>query len=98
MTGPSTTETWDAFFSDFYLRAFAADERDDEAEAQALAGARPPAARAGDLLDVPWVRPPRTFARARRLRAVGWTARPCREQAARAAWPGGAPLRGGAAS
>src|SRR3954462_1829506 len=40
MPGPSTTETWDAFFSDFYLRAFAADERQGEAEAQALAAAR----------------------------------------------------------
>ena len=26
--GPSTTETWDSFFSDFYLRAYAGDERD----------------------------------------------------------------------
>lgn len=51
---PSSTETWDSFFSDFYLRAYADDERRDEARAQALGAAR--AARcpaAGDLLDVP---------------------------------------------
>jgi ubiquinone/menaquinone biosynthesis C-methylase UbiE len=52
--GPSTTETWDAFFSDFYLRAFAADERDSEARAQALAAARLSGCpEGGDLLDVP---------------------------------------------
>jgi SAM-dependent methyltransferase len=52
MTSPA--EIWDAFFSDFYLRAYADDERDAEAEAQALAAARlagcPPG---GELLDVP---------------------------------------------
>jgi ubiquinone/menaquinone biosynthesis C-methylase UbiE len=52
--GTSSSETWDAVFSDFYLRAFPSDERDAEAEAQALAAARlancPPS---GDLLDVP---------------------------------------------
>ena len=54
MSGPSTTETWDAFFSDFYLRAFAADERQGEAEAQALAAARLSGCpEGGDLLDVP---------------------------------------------
>jgi SAM-dependent methyltransferase len=54
VTGPSTTETWDAFFSDFYLRAFAADEREGEAEAQALAAARLSGCPdGGDLLDVP---------------------------------------------
>jgi SAM-dependent methyltransferase len=54
VTGPSTTETWDAFFSDFYLRAFAADERQGEAEAQALAAARLSGCpEGGDLLDVP---------------------------------------------
>jgi SAM-dependent methyltransferase len=54
VTGPSTTETWDAFFSDFYLRAFAADERDEEAEAQALAAARLSGCPdGGDLIDVP---------------------------------------------
>jgi ubiquinone/menaquinone biosynthesis C-methylase UbiE len=54
VSGPSTTETWDAFFSDFYLRAFAADERQGEAEAQALAAARLSGCpEGGDLLDVP---------------------------------------------
>jgi ubiquinone/menaquinone biosynthesis C-methylase UbiE len=54
VTGPSTTETWDAFFSDFYQRAFAADERDEEAEAQALAAARLAGCpEGGDLIDVP---------------------------------------------
>ena len=51
---PSATETWDAFFSDFYLRAFADAERSAEAQGQALAAAElsgcPPG---GDLLDVP---------------------------------------------
>src|ERR687894_183000 len=37
---PSTSETWDAFFSDFYLRAYADAQRQDEARAQALAAAR----------------------------------------------------------
>jgi SAM-dependent methyltransferase len=49
---PSTTETWDAFFSDFYLRAYAS--RDADAGDQGLAAARlglcPDG---GDLLDVP---------------------------------------------
>src|SRR4051794_9870602 len=52
--GPSSPETWDAFFSDFYLRAYAADERAGEAEAQALAAARLAGCPdGGDLLDVP---------------------------------------------
>jgi ubiquinone/menaquinone biosynthesis C-methylase UbiE len=52
--GPSTTETWDAFFSDFYLRAFADDERDAEAGADALAAARMAGVGPGDeVLDVP---------------------------------------------
>ena len=50
----SSSETWDAVFSDFYLRAYASDERDAAAEEQAIAAARlagcPPD---GDLLDVP---------------------------------------------
>ena len=54
MDVPSTTEAFDAFFSDFYLRAYADDERRDEARAQALAavqlGGCPPG---GDVLDVP---------------------------------------------
>ena len=54
MHGPSSPETWDAFFSDFYLRAYAADEREGEAEAQALAAARLSGCReGGELLDVP---------------------------------------------
>src|SRR3954447_953323 len=52
--GTSSPETWDAFFSDFYLRAYAADEREGEAEAQALAAARLAACpEGGELLDVP---------------------------------------------
>ncbi|HWH94639.1 MAG TPA: methyltransferase domain-containing protein [Baekduia sp.] len=50
---PSSQETWDAFFSDFYLRVHAVGEPKDEARAQALAAAAlggcPPG---GDLLDV----------------------------------------------
>jgi ubiquinone/menaquinone biosynthesis C-methylase UbiE len=54
VTGPSSPETWDAFFSDFYLRAYAADEREGEAEAQALAAARLSGCpESGELLDVP---------------------------------------------
>jgi SAM-dependent methyltransferase len=50
----SSAETWDAFFSDFYLRAYAADERDAEAGAQALAAARLAGCPdGGDVLDVP---------------------------------------------
>ena len=36
----SPAESWDAFFSDFYLRAYAHDERDTQAEGQALAAAQ----------------------------------------------------------
>ena len=51
---PSPPETWDAFFNEFYLRAYADDERDAGAEAQAQAAARLAACPAGgDLLDVP---------------------------------------------
>jgi SAM-dependent methyltransferase len=51
---PSQPETWDAFFSDFYLRAYADVERQGEAQAQALAAARLASCPAGgDLLDVP---------------------------------------------
>jgi SAM-dependent methyltransferase len=51
---PSTTETWDAFFSDFYLRAYAGAEQDSSAEEQALAAARlADCPEGGDLLDVP---------------------------------------------
>src|SRR3954449_10261541 len=53
MVGPSSPETFDAFFSDFYLRAYAADERQGEAEAQALAAARLAGGpEGGELLDV----------------------------------------------
>jgi SAM-dependent methyltransferase len=51
---PSTTETWDAFFSDFYLRAYAGAARDADATEQALAAARLAGCPdGGDLLDVP---------------------------------------------
>jgi SAM-dependent methyltransferase len=51
---PSPAETWDAFFSDFYLRAYAQDQRESEAEEQALAAARlAGCAVGGDLVDVP---------------------------------------------
>jgi ubiquinone/menaquinone biosynthesis C-methylase UbiE len=54
VTGPSSAETWDAFFSDFYLRAYADDARNDEAEAQARAAARLTGVpERGELLDVP---------------------------------------------
>jgi len=52
--GTSPSETWDAVFSDFYLRAYASDERDAEAEEQALAAARLAGCERGaDVLDVP---------------------------------------------
>ena len=51
---PSPPETWDALFSDFYLRAFANDEADADAGANAQSAARLAACPAGgDLLDVP---------------------------------------------
>ena len=50
----SPAEAWDAFFSEFYLRAFAEDQRDARAKEQALAAAQlagcPPG---GDILDAP---------------------------------------------
>jgi ubiquinone/menaquinone biosynthesis C-methylase UbiE len=50
----STTETWDALFNEFYLRAYAADERDAEAAAQALAAARLAGCpEGGEVIDVP---------------------------------------------
>jgi ubiquinone/menaquinone biosynthesis C-methylase UbiE len=49
----STTEAWDALFSDFYLRAFADEARDAEAQEQALAAARLSGCPdGGDLVDV----------------------------------------------
>jgi SAM-dependent methyltransferase len=51
---PSPQETWDALFSEFYLRAYADDEADADAGAQAQRAARLAACPAGgDLLDVP---------------------------------------------
>lgn len=51
---PSPPETWDALFSDFYLRAFADPDADADASVHAQGAARlsgcPPG---GDLLDVP---------------------------------------------
>jgi len=50
----SSAETWDAFFSDFYLRAYADEERQEEAEGQALAATRLAGCpEGGELLDVP---------------------------------------------
>ena len=52
--GPSSPETWDAFFSDFYLRAYAADEESDKGERQALGAAKLAGAEPGaELIDVP---------------------------------------------
>jgi ubiquinone/menaquinone biosynthesis C-methylase UbiE len=52
--GPSSAETWDAFFSDFYLRAYAADEENDKGERQALGAAKLAAVEPdADLIDVP---------------------------------------------
>jgi ubiquinone/menaquinone biosynthesis C-methylase UbiE len=53
-TTTSPPETWDAFFSDFYLRAYADEQRQEEARAQALAAARlADCPDGGELLDVP---------------------------------------------
>jgi len=50
----SPAESWDAFFSDFYLRAYAHDEADAQAEVQALAAARlAQTPEQGDVLDAP---------------------------------------------
>jgi ubiquinone/menaquinone biosynthesis C-methylase UbiE len=52
--GTSSPETWDSLFSEFYLRAYASDERDADAGEQALAAARLAGCpEGGDLLDVP---------------------------------------------
>ena len=54
MKGPSSAETWDAFFSDFYLRAYAADEESEKAGAQALGAATLAGVESGgELLDAP---------------------------------------------
>jgi ubiquinone/menaquinone biosynthesis C-methylase UbiE len=53
VTKPSPTETWDEFFSHFYLRAYSG-IGEEEAQAQALAAARLAACpEGGELLDVP---------------------------------------------
>ena len=50
----STAESWDAFFSEFYLRAYAHDDADAQAEVQALAAARLAGTpEQGDVLDAP---------------------------------------------
>jgi len=50
----SPAESWDAFFSEFYLRAYADDERDARAELDALAAARLAGTpEGGDVLDAP---------------------------------------------
>src|SRR3954454_8807620 len=50
----SSTDVWYAFFSDFYLRAYASEERDLEAETQALAAAKLSGCpEGGELLDAP---------------------------------------------
>jgi len=52
--GPSSAETWDAFFSDFYLRAFAAEEDSEKAASQALGAAKLAGVAPGaELIDVP---------------------------------------------
>jgi ubiquinone/menaquinone biosynthesis C-methylase UbiE len=49
-----SVEAWDAFFSDFYLRAYAYTDDPDAARAQALAAVRLSGApEGGDVLDVP---------------------------------------------
>ena len=51
--GPSTSETWDALFGDFYLRAYAGEE-DEGLLDQALAAARLAGCpEGGELIDVP---------------------------------------------
>ena len=68
MAATSRTETWDAFFNDFYLRAYADDARDAEAEERRW---RPPGSRAARRRRAARravrVRPPRDRARPRRL-------------------------------
>jgi ubiquinone/menaquinone biosynthesis C-methylase UbiE len=54
MSGTSPAETWDDFFSDFYLRAYSSDLHDEAAEGQALAAARlARCPEGGDVLDAP---------------------------------------------
>jgi ubiquinone/menaquinone biosynthesis C-methylase UbiE len=52
--GVSPTERWDEFFGEFYLRAFAFDEADAQAQSQALAAAQLAGTpQGGDVLDAP---------------------------------------------
>src|SRR4051812_8370318 len=54
MARPSTTATWDDFFGEFYLRAYVDDERDVQAEADALAAVALAGIEPGaDVIDVP---------------------------------------------
>jgi ubiquinone/menaquinone biosynthesis C-methylase UbiE len=92
--GPSSTETWDAFFGDFYLRAYADDERDAQAEVDALAAAKLAGVEPGaDVLDVPCGFGRHTLALARAgFRVVGVDrAQPLLDEARRRAggarWP-----------
>ncbi len=94
MLGPSSTETWDAFFGDFYLRAYADDERDAQAEVDALAAARLAGVEPGaDVVDVPCGFGRHTLALARAgFRVVGVDrAQPLLDEARRRAggarWP-----------
>ena len=90
----SSTETWDAFFSDFYLRAYAGEERNAQAEADALAAAGLAGVEPGaDVLDVPCGFGRHTLALARAgYRAVGVDRSTplldeARRRAAGARWP-----------
>ena len=50
----SSAEDWDSVFNEFYLRAYATEERDEQAEGQALSAARLSGCpEGGALLDVP---------------------------------------------
>ena len=50
----SSAEAWDAVFNEFYLRAYATEERDEQARDQALGAARLAGCPdGGDLIDVP---------------------------------------------
>jgi ubiquinone/menaquinone biosynthesis C-methylase UbiE len=54
VTKPSSTEDWDDFFGDFYLRAYVHHEADAQAAEDALAAARLAGVEAGaDVIDVP---------------------------------------------
>ena len=54
VAGTSSAEEWDSVFNEFYLRAYATEERNDQAEEQALAAARLAGCPdGGEVLDVP---------------------------------------------